>query len=612
MKEKNNRFLRSPSDAQKKKRRIIILVCVLTSLLLLLTAAGLYVWHLYESTEDDGRIFSNVYFYDMNLGGMTPEEAQNALQTQVLPLLEQNVTVQLPDASLVFTPKDVNLSLDVAGIVNDAYSYGREGDRWQQARARAAAALTSYELNLLDYMTLNTDYIKRVLNGQNALIASTLSQPTFVLQGDRPQLPEDLKDDTVKHQILLVTLGTPERYLDVDSVYNDVLDAYNTLNFKTITADYFFQAPDEPDLEKAFTEFCENAVNATLDPKTFDITDESWGYGFDIAIATLAVTNASEGATVELPLGFLEPSVTRQELMDGLFKDVLGTYTSRFTSAANSNYNARLAASKVNGVIILPGETFSFNRTVGKRTEEGGYKTSASYLNGKTVQTVGGGVCHTSSDLYYVALLSGMTILERSEHAYVAPYVPVGLDATVSWGQLDMKFRNDTNYPVQILIDADYYNMTVTFMGTEERSHYVTLDSEITHIDKYETIIGPAPEDEKDSDGNPIVYEPGEVVTTGINGITAEAFINYIDRESGRRIARYSLGTSEYVRRDEYIVEEPEPPTEPTEPPTEPTEPPTQPTEPPTQPTESATEATTPSTEATQATDPSTSPSEGA
>ena len=584
------------SDYHRRQRRKILLICVAALLAVALLAGGIFTWYLFDSTKDDGRIFSNVWVQDVNLGGMTPEEATLALEQQLQPLLQQTLILQLPDTTLEFTPESTKVSLDISALVDAAYSYGRSGSRWQQAKARSAAALTRYELSLLDYLTLDTDFIRRVLTGQNALIASTLTQPVITVSGERPQDPSS---STVTHQTLVVTMGTPERYLDTDAVYTRILDAYSTLDFTPIATDYYVQEPNVPDLGQAWLDYCQSAVNASLDPDTFEITDEAWGYGFDYEVATVALANASEGAVVEIPMDFLEPAVTREDLMSQLFQDVLGTYTSTFTSAANSNYNARLAASKVNGTIVLPGQTFSFNQTVGERTEAGGYKTSASYLNGKTIQTVGGGVCHTSSDLYYVALLSGMTILERSEHAYVAPYVPVGLDATVSWGQLDMKFRNDTNYPIQILIETSDKYMTVTFMGTEERDYYIRLDSTVTHIDKYETVIGPAPEDEVDSNGDPIVYQPGDIVTTGINGITAEAFISRVDRETGKVLSRESLGTSQYVRRDEYIVEEPEVPTEPTQPETQPTTPPTEATTPPTEATTPPTEATTPPTEAT-------------
>src|SRR5699024_6531690 len=139
-------------------------------------------------------------------------------------------------------------------------------------------------------------------------------------------------------------------------------------------------------------------------------------------------------------------------LEQNLFKDVLGSYTTNVSGTAVRKKNVRLSGEKCNNIILLPGEEFSYNNTVGKRTKENGFGEAAAYLNGETVQEVGGGICQTSSTLYNAVLLSNLEVTERTNHTYVSGYVPIGRDATVSWGGPDFKFKNDKEYPIKIVM----------------------------------------------------------------------------------------------------------------------------------------------------------------
>lgn len=109
----------------------------------------------------------------------------------------------------------------------------------------------------------------------------------------------------------------------------------------------------------------------------------------------------------------------------------------------------------------MPGETFSYNSTVGERTAARGYKEAGVYLNGEVTTGLGGGICQVSSTLYNAILLANLEIVERSNHTFKPSYVPAGQDATVSWGSPDFKFKNNRNYPVRI--SASTSNGTIVF-----------------------------------------------------------------------------------------------------------------------------------------------------
>lgn len=131
---------------------------------------------------------------------------------------------------------------------------------------------------------------------------------------------------------------------------------------------------------------------------------------------------------------------------------LIGEYTtSAASSAANSVYNMNKSFNAINGTVLKPGQVFSFNGTTGNTTTAAsGYKKSTAISNGKFVQSYGGGICQSATTLYVAALKSGLTIVERRRHSIPSSYVPLGMDATISYPYVDLKFRNDTAYPVYI------------------------------------------------------------------------------------------------------------------------------------------------------------------
>ncbi len=150
-------------------------------------------------------------------------------------------------------------------------------------------------------------------------------------------------------------------------------------------------------------------------------------------------------------------SVSGDELKDQ-YKEI-SSYETHTTNVAVRNKNVSLAADSINGTIVKPGEEFSYNGTVGKRTKEKGYGEAGAYLNGEVVQEIGGGVCQVSTTLYNAVFRAGLKSTERSSHTFAPSYVTPGLDATVSWGGPDYKFVNNSPYPIGI--KAHYENRAV-------------------------------------------------------------------------------------------------------------------------------------------------------
>ncbi len=173
--------------------------------------------------------------------------------------------------------------------------------------------------------------------------------------------------------------------------------------------------------------------------------------------------------TIPLPVGVINPAITTEMVNSFGIKELIGSGYSEFAGSIPGRvHNVVLAASRLNGVLIKPGETFSFNRTIGDISAATGYQTAYIIKDGRTVLGDGGGVCQVSTTLFRAALAAGLPITERHAHAYrvsyyeQAGYKP-GLDATIFSPSVDFQFTNDT--PGYILIQAkpDTKNLTLTF-----------------------------------------------------------------------------------------------------------------------------------------------------
>ena len=192
------------------------------------------------------------------------------------------------------------------------------------------------------------------------------------------------------------------------------------------------------------------------------------GRAFDAVEALQRVQRAVlvGGRSIEAPFAPPEPN-ERDKALEGIRYE-LGSKTTSFRAGETSrSHNIKLAAQEIDGVVLLPGEVFSYNAVVGKRSAARGFRIAPIFANGRHVPGIGGGVCQVSSTTYNAALLAGLKIVERHNHQMVVGYVPVGLDATVDFGNKDLKFENNTGGPIALVSEYKPGRLTVRVLGSK-------------------------------------------------------------------------------------------------------------------------------------------------
>lgn len=182
----------------------------------------------------------------------------------------------------------------------------------------------------------------------------------------------------------------------------------------------------------------------------------------------------------------------------------VSSFTTNTTANQNRNTNVRLAAEAINGTVIKPGQEFSFNGTVGQRTEAKGYKGAAAYNNGEVVQEIGGGVCQVSTTLYNAVFKAGLKISSRRSHTFEPSYVTPGRDATVSWDQPDFKFINNSSTAIGLRASYADQKVTVSVYGIPILEDGITWDLDSKKVEDLGT---PNPTYEEDQ-----TLQPGEEV----------------------------------------------------------------------------------------------------
>lgn len=232
--------------------------------------------------------------------------------------------------------------------------------------------------------------------------------------------------------------------------------------------------------------------------------------GIDFDKSTAASLLAAGTDNCVIPVSVTRPKIDLRELKKYTFPDLLATYYTYFatTNKERSN-NLKLAASKINELVLEPGQQFSFNDTVGERTEANGFQKATVYTNEGTNEGFGGGICQTSSTLYYTCILSNLQIDERKNHRYTVTYMRdelsgynvYGNDATVNWGTIDYKFTNNKQYPIKIEMYADGGKLICNIRGTADGST-ARFVYENVETKPYSVVYKPPAADKKDQGGH--------------------------------------------------------------------------------------------------------------
>ncbi len=412
-------------------------------------------------------IFPNVTVSGVGLGGKTPEEAHIALVNAGLDEYA-SISVQVvltSDYTLTVTGSDAGLAVPISQEVEAAFQVGREGNFLENAFTLLRCCFTAREVGR------ETGFDEDIVRG---LVSSAAVHVDHgAIQGGYE----------IRESEILIRKGSPGYEVDQEGVYEFIRDNL-TSGLSAYTGEFSESASagdgdGSVDLDALYELVFSEVQESVYDPETGLATPSSDGVTFDLEWARSAYASTEPGDTLRIPLTKTRASVSQAELQGLLYSDLLSSrMTSLYTSSEARITNVTLAAQAINGVVLEPGEIFSFNGTVGKATSARGFKRASEIEGADDEETIGGGICQVSSTLYYCTLLARLETVSRRRNSTPADYVPKGFDAAIEYDSVDFSFENSSEYPVRIVAYVDNQELYVELWGTKTDNFYVQLVSE--------------------------------------------------------------------------------------------------------------------------------------
>lgn len=439
-----------------------ILITIISMLLFIGLAIFSTIFAL--TNRNSNKIVSGISVKGIDVSGLTYNEAYEKVAKVYSEKMKQNITLKHNEYETSITPEQIEAKFKIQEAIDTAYSYGRSGKVLKDNYSIVYAGISKIDIN--PAFSYNEKALSDFIDSTSNNLPDAVKQSDYYVDGDKLIINKGEAGLEVKKQELN------------SSIIKNIVEVNNeTQEIQIPTTE---RKPDEINLENIYTEIRKSPQDAYYTKEPFEVHPHVDGIDFNISIEEAKSLLNTENQQVVIPLKITKPNVTTNQIGTEAFPNLLASYSTTFsTKAANRTTNIRLASNKINGVVLMPGEQFSYNKVVGKRTAQAGFKSAPAYSGGKVVNDIGGGICQVSSTLYNTALRANLEIIKRSNHRFATGYVPLSTDATVSWGGPEFIFKNSRKYPIKIVSKVNGGKITVDIYGCKEETEYeVVIKSE--------------------------------------------------------------------------------------------------------------------------------------
>lgn len=419
---------------KQKSKSVLSIFGMLTGILIIIVLLILIIFTGYNMFNQN--IVSGVSIKGVDVSNMSKSDAKYKLDNYLSEVLPQEIKVKHGDFEATLSTSQIAVEFDTKSATNQAFSIGRQGNIFENDFYVLSSMFGKTDINL--NLKLDTDQLSKNLDEMSA------------------QLPDKVTDSSyyIDENNLIVTPGKTGNVVDVETSIQNIKDAILSLSDldQPIELAVKTQEPEKIDIEKVHTEIYKEPKDAYYTQDPFTVYPSENGLDFKVSIEE--ANNILGDQTADeytIPLKVLYPNVTTNMIGSEAFPDLLSSFSTKYSVRATARTtNLKLAASKINGTVLMPGETFSYNKVVGARTIAAGYKEAPIYVSGEVVDGLGGGICQITSTLYNAVVYANLDVVERTNHQFVPSYVTASRDATVVYGSLDFKFKNNRNYPIKI------------------------------------------------------------------------------------------------------------------------------------------------------------------
>lgn len=478
-------------------------------------------------------ILSGISIGNINVSGNSKENTTKLLKNLIT---ERDKT----DINLEYTTDDnkyekkidlsiLNIEYNIENSVNKAYNIGRNGNIFK----------------------CNYDIVKTIIFKKNIDIDFSIDEKKLdnLISDISSNLPNKMIQSGyyIEDKNLIITKGSSGFIVDKEAFTYEIYSYINNLNDKnnSISIPVKFVEPEKINLEKIHSEVYKEAKDAYFEKNPFKVYAEVKGIDFDLEKAQSFMQKNNNNTEFTIQLKYTEPKVKLKNLKIDVFPNLLSSFSTRFdeNNKERSN-NLNIAASKIDGTILAPGEEFSYNKIVGERSIAAGYKEAKIYQGGKVIDGLGGGICQISSTLYNAVVCADLDVTERYNHQFITSYVQPGRDATVAYGSKDFKFKNNRTYPIRIDVYITSGIAKVDIYGIKEKEDKeIDIDVETISTIPYET---------KYQTDSSLPSNTEKLKQRGANGVIVKAY--KLVKQNGITISKSLLSKDSYIPLDKIIL----------------------------------------------------------
>lgn len=499
---------------EKKSKKWIIISSLIIVIILLIFSTIFALINI-----GNKKIIKGILIENIDVSNLTIEEANSLLNEITDKEKENEIIFKYKEVETPITYEALEVEFDIKEKVEKAYQVGRGSNIIKNNFEILSTWINGnkYELEA----SFDENVIKQVCENINNTSEDAIVEPSYYIENDK----------------LIITPGKKGIDVNESEVKNMVTNILNINSEKStiLEVPVSYKEPQVIDLEKIHNEIYKKAQDAYYTNNLFTIYPEVKGIDFDIESAKSIIEEEKE--EYEIPLIITQPNKTVNDIGTEAFPDLLGTCSTKYNAGnTGRTTNLKLAAGKINGKVLLVGDEFSYNQTVGERTIAAGYKMAATYSGGKVVDGLGGGICQISSTLYDAVVFADLDVTVRRNHQFITSYLPGGKDATVVWGSQDFKFKNSRKYPIRITTTVSGGVATIQIWGHREETEYdISIETKKTATIAYTTQY---------INDSSLPVGTQKVVQNGNNGSKYEAY--KVKRLNGEVVSRTLLSKDTY------------------------------------------------------------------
>ena len=425
--------IENTEEAKTNKSDVLVIFGILLAIVILLVTVVYGTFSI--MTEKSTTIAKGVYIKNIDVSGLTREQAKEKINNYISSVIPEEIKLTHNGFETSLSTSQLSIYFNTDEAVDMAYNIGKTGNIFQKNLTILQTRLSKTTID--PGFSIDMDQLKKDLEDISSKLPDKIIESSCYIDGNK----------------LIITKGKAGKTVKVDDSAKYIKQAINDLKIENNSLELLTEdsTPKEIDLDAVYNEIHKEPVNAYYSQNPYVVHPSENGMDFSITLDEAKNMLKEEKDEYVVPLKVLYPSVTTNMIGTEAFPDLLSEFSTKYAASnKNRTTNLILAAKKINGTVLMPGETFSYNKVVGARTIQAGYKEAPIYVSGRVEDGIGGGICQITTTLYNAVVYANLDIVERSNHQFVPSYAGPSRDATVVYGAIDFKFKNNRDYPIKI------------------------------------------------------------------------------------------------------------------------------------------------------------------